>query len=92
MATEPEVGGDGQFTGRVKGIPCFREGKIACVDAWLAALGRCWEDFGATVFYSDSLNDLPLLTRVSHPVAVNPDPILRARAGVERWPILELAA
>ena len=92
VATEPETGPDGQFTGRVSGTPCFREGKIACVDVWLASIGKRWEDFGTTVFYSDSLNDLPLLTRVSHPVAVNPDPTLRARARTERWPILELAA
>lgn len=92
VATEPEVGADGQFTGGVRGIPCFREGKIACVDAWLASLGRRWSDFDTTVFYSDSLNDLPLLTHVTHPVAVNPDPTLRAHANAARWPILELAA
>ena len=92
VATEPEVGDDGQFTGSVQGIPCFREGKIACVNAWLASLGRRWSDFDTTVFYSDSLNDLPLLTHVTHPVAVNPDPTLRAHAHVAHWPILELAA
>ncbi|MDE1990804.1 MAG: HAD family hydrolase [Betaproteobacteria bacterium] len=92
VATEPEVGDDGQFTGGVRGIPCFREGKIACVDAWLASLGRRWNEFETTVFYSDSLNDLPLLTHVTHPVAVNPDPTLRAHAHTARWPILELAA
>ncbi|MDE1941724.1 MAG: HAD family hydrolase [Betaproteobacteria bacterium] len=92
VATEPEVGDDGQFTGSVRGIPCFREGKIACVNAWLASLGRRWSDFDTTVFYSDSLNDLPLLTHVTHPVAVNPDPTLRAHAHTAHWPILELAA
>lgn len=92
VATEPEVGPDGQFTGRVLGTPCFREGKITCVEAWLASLGQHWGDFGDTVFYSDSLNDLPLLSRVAHPVAVNPDPTLRAHASAARWPILQLAA
>ncbi|MDE2341883.1 MAG: HAD family hydrolase [Betaproteobacteria bacterium] len=92
VATEPKVGDDGQFTGGVQGIPCFREGKIACVNAWLTSLGRRWSDFDTTVFYSDSLNDLPLLTHVTHPVAVNPDPTLRAHANTARWPILELAS
>ena len=92
VATEPEIGPDGQFTGKAQGLPCFREGKIACVDAWLASLGQRWSDFDTTVFYSDSLNDLPLLGRVSHPVAVNPDDTLRAHACAAHWPILELNA
>ncbi len=90
VATEPEVGADGQFTGKVVGTPCFREGKITCVDAWLQTLGKRWSDFDTTVFYSDSLNDLPLLGRVSHPVAVNPDATLRAHARAAHWPIIQL--
>ncbi|MHB8353468.1 MAG: histidinol-phosphatase [Burkholderiales bacterium] len=92
VATEPDIGPDGQFTGKARGLPCFREGKIACVDAWLTTLGQRWSDFDTTVFYSDSLNDLPLLERVSHPVAVNPDDTLRAHARAAHWPILELNA
>ncbi len=90
VATEPEVGPDGEFTGKAQGQPCFRDGKIACVDAWLATLGQRWSDFDTTVFYSDSLNDLPLLRRVTHPVAVNPDDTLRAHARAANWPILQL--
>ncbi|MGH8721063.1 MAG: HAD family hydrolase, partial [Burkholderiales bacterium] len=72
VATEPETAA-GRFTGRVAGTPCFREGKIRRVDEWLAALGRRLGEFEASVFYSDSHNDLPLLERVRRPVAVDPD-------------------
>lgn len=92
VATEPEVATSGEFTGRIVGAPCFQAGKITCVDAWLKQLGRRWEEFDTTVFYSDSLNDLPLLMRVSDPVAVNPDPTLRAHALKEHWPICDLYA
>ncbi len=92
VATEPDVNDAGEFTGKVRGTPCFREGKIACVENWLYSLGRHWSDFDTTVFYSDSLNDLPLLQRVSHPVAVNPDATLRAHAEAAHWPIIELTA
>jgi HAD superfamily hydrolase (TIGR01490 family) len=90
VATEPEVGEDGEFTGKITGLPCFREGKIDCVEAWLAALGHQWSDFSSTVFYSDSLNDIPLLSRVSHPIVVDPDNTLRAHAETARWPIISL--
>jgi HAD superfamily hydrolase (TIGR01490 family) len=80
---------DGSFTGRPRGMPTFREGKIAAVDAWLASRGRRLEDFESW-FYSDSLNDLPLLERVTHPVAVDPDPTLRAHAARLGWPIISL--
>src|SRR5437868_6142055 len=71
IATEPEQR-DGEFTGAVSGAPCFREGKVERVEAWLLAQGRSLAAFDETWFYSDSLNDLPLLTRVTHPVAVDP--------------------
>ncbi len=90
IATEPERSPDGRFTGAVAGVPSFREGKITRVDDWLASLGNHWEDFTETVFYSDSLNDLPLLQRVSHPVAVDPDPTLAAHARAAGWPVLSL--
>jgi len=89
VATEPERVG-GRFTGRVAGTPCFREGKIARVDAWLAAQGRRLADFAASSFYSDSHNDLPLLARVSRPVAVDPDPTLAAEATRRGWPVISL--
>ncbi|MCM8593980.1 HAD family phosphatase [Accumulibacter sp.] len=80
----------GQFTGRPRGIPSFREGKVVRVDAWLESLGLWWGSFERSWFYSDSLNDLPLLSRVSHPVAVDPDPTLRAHAEAAGWRILSL--
>lgn len=89
VATEPERVA-GRFTGRVAGTPCFREGKLARVDEWLAGLGRRFEDFEDSRFYSDSHNDLPLLARVRHPVAVDPDPALAAEAVRRGWPVISL--
>ena len=89
VATEPEQAG-GRFTGRVAGIACFRQGKIARVDAWLAVRGRRLRDFAQSSFYSDSHNDLPLLERVSRPVAVDPDDQLAAEAGRRGWPVISL--
>lgn len=89
IATEPEHK-DGEFTGRVAGVPCFREGKIARLDDWLAGRGLSLEGFPESVFYSDSLNDLPLLCKVTRPVAANPDPTLRAHAQEHGWRIISL--
>jgi HAD superfamily hydrolase (TIGR01490 family) len=89
VATEPERVA-GRFTGRVAGTPCFREGKLACVDEWLAGLGRRFEDFADSRFYSDSHNDLPLLARVRHAVAVDPDAALAAEAARRGWPVISL--
>ncbi|MHB8667201.1 MAG: histidinol-phosphatase [Burkholderiales bacterium] len=89
VATEPEQV-DGRFTGRVSGTPCFREGKVTRVEQWLAALGMRWEDFSETRFYSDSHNDLPLLERVTHPVAVRPDRPLEQAARARGWDIIAL--
>jgi HAD superfamily hydrolase (TIGR01490 family) len=80
---------DGAFTGKHLGTPTFREGKIVALDAWLAAKGRKLADYESW-FYSDSHNDLPLLERVDHPVAVDPDATLRARANERGWPIISL--
>jgi HAD superfamily hydrolase (TIGR01490 family) len=80
----------GRFTGKARGTPSFREGKITRVDAWLESLGLCWGSFAASYFYSDSHNDLPLLDLVSHPVAVDPDDTLRQSAQNRHWPILSL--
>jgi len=90
IATEPERR-DGGFTGGVSGIPCFREGKVARLEAWLAGRAATLASFAESWFYSDSANDLPLLARVSHPVAVDPDEALRAHAGRNGWPIISLA-
>lgn len=89
LATEPEEI-DGRFTGRVRGIPCFREGKVTRVEQFLSQRGLSFESFSKSYFYSDSLNDLPLLSRVSHPVAVDPDDTLRAHAQRHAWPIISL--
>lgn len=80
---------DGRFTGKPRGVPCFREGKVARVKEWLAGRGERLEDYESW-FYSDSLNDLPLLEAVDHPVAVDPDATLRAAAAARSWPTLSL--
>ena len=80
---------DGEFTGKPRGTPSFREGKVTLVKEWLAAEGRSLGDYESW-FYSDSLNDLPLLELVTHPVAVDPDATLRARAAERGWPIISL--
>jgi HAD superfamily hydrolase (TIGR01490 family) len=89
IATEPERV-NGRFTGRVQGAPCFREGKVRRLDEWLGALGRRLDEFAESSFYSDSHNDLPLLERVSRPVAVDPDAALAAEAARRGWPRLSL--
>ncbi len=89
IATEPERVA-GRFTGRLAGTPCFREGKLRRVDEWLAGLGRRFEEFADSRFYSDSHNDLPLLARVRHPVAVDPDAQLAAEAARRGWPVISL--
>jgi HAD superfamily hydrolase (TIGR01490 family) len=90
IATEPEQC-DGEFTGSVLDTPCFREGKVQRLEAWLASGGRSLDSFEASWFYSDSLNDLPLLKRVTHPVAVDPDDTLREYARRHGWPVITLA-
>jgi HAD superfamily hydrolase (TIGR01490 family) len=89
IATQPEER-DGEFTGGVEGIPSFREGKVHRLEAWLGGRKRTLGSFDESWFYSDSLNDLPLLTRVTHPVAVDPDQTLRAHATENGWPIITL--
>jgi len=89
IATEPEQM-NGEFTGRVVDVPCFREGKITRLNHWLAERNWTLQDFDKSTFYSDSLNDLPLLCKVSHPVAVNPDQTLRAHAMQHGWTIIGL--
>lgn len=89
LSTELERDGDGWFTGEVKGMPNMREGKVTRMDAWLAARGLSWDTVEST-FYSDSMNDVPLLERVNHPVATNPEPRLRALAQERGWRVLDL--
>jgi HAD superfamily hydrolase (TIGR01490 family) len=86
LARDPQ---SGWFSGEIDGTPSFREGKVKRVEAWLAARGLGWEQVEST-FYSDSMNDLPLLEKVTHPVATNPEDRLRAIALARGWRILEL--
>jgi HAD superfamily hydrolase (TIGR01490 family) len=82
---------DGRPTGEIDGLPCFREHKLTRVQAWLAGLSTAHDTiaaFNESFFYSDSINDLPLLEAVTHPVAVRPDERLRAHAQIAGWRIL----
>lgn len=89
IATEPEQI-NGRFTGEVAGTPCFREGKITRLEQFLEHHGTRLDCLTSSRFYSDSLNDLPLLQKVQHPVAVDPDPTLHAHAHAHGWPIISL--
>ena len=89
IAVELERDAGGWITGEIAGVPSMREGKVVRVTQWLDARGLDWLDV-ETTFYSDSLNDLPLLERVEHPVATNPDPRLRTIALERGWRILDL--
>ncbi len=89
IATDPEEK-DGEFTGGVAGQPSFREGKVLRTEQWLAQRGLGWSDVGTVHFYSDSINDLPLLEKATHPVATNPDERLTEIAQQRGWPILRL--
>jgi HAD superfamily hydrolase (TIGR01490 family) len=89
IATEPEARA-GAFTGKVAGTPCFRDGKVARLAQWLEAIGRPLSSFRASSFYSDSHNDLPLLERVTRPVAVDPDDALRRIAAERAWEVISL--
>lgn len=86
LASEGEIR-EGRYTGKIKGTPCFREGKVVRLGEWLQERGQTLE---GSWFYSDSHNDIPLLERVSHPVAVDPDAELARWATGKGWPIISL--
>lgn len=86
IATTPEFK-DGRYTGRFVGTPCFQEGKVRRLENWLSENDHSLRD---SWFYSDSHNDLPLLSRVDHPVAVDPDEVLAETAKERGWPIISL--
>lgn len=90
IATELEVLPNGEFSGRHRGLPSFREGKVKRLVQWLAERQMLLSDFASSTFYTDSLNDLPLMLQVTHPIACNPDPTLREHAAAAGWPVLEL--
>ena len=79
----------GWITGEISGTPSFKEGKVHRISEWLSAHQKTWQDVQIT-FYSDSINDLPLLERAQIPVAVNPDARLRQLATDRGWRILQL--
>lgn len=90
IAIDLETDARGEYTGAIAGVPSFREGKVARVEQWLADRGLRWPDLAHSTFYSDSMNDLPLLERVHEPVATNPDQRLAALAQQRGWRILNL--
>ena len=83
IATDPEII-NGEYTGNVAGTPCFQEGKITRLNEWLKSTSHDLKD---SVFYSDSHNDLPLLEKVTTPVAVDPDEQLKIIAQENNWEI-----
>ena len=89
LATELEVR-EGRFTGKPSGTPSFRLGKVTRLAEWLGERGQTLASFDASWFYSDSHNDLPLLERVTHPVAVDPDEVLRSEALARGWQVISL--
>jgi HAD superfamily hydrolase (TIGR01490 family) len=89
VAVELERGPDGWYTGAIRGVPSFREGKVTRLTQWLQQRGLDWDGVHTT-FYSDSTNDLPLLEIVHVPVATNPSSGLRTLAQARGWRILDL--
>jgi HAD superfamily hydrolase (TIGR01490 family) len=90
IAANPEVAADGQITGKLLGIPTSGEGKIIHTQAWLSGMGKSLDSFERSYFYSDSQNDIPLLSAVTDPIATNPNARLKAHAQAHGWPILNL--
>lgn len=90
IAAEPEVTPDGEITGKLRGIPTSGPGKVIHTKEWLAAQDKSLDGFTRSYFYSDSQNDIPLLSAVTHPVATNPNALLKAHAQAQGWPILTL--
>ena len=90
IAVRLERDAGGTITGRIVGIPSFRQGKVRRVEEWLVEGGRGWRDFDRISVYTDSINDLPLLERATDPVATNPSPALEAIARERGWRVLKL--
>jgi HAD superfamily hydrolase (TIGR01490 family) len=90
IAATPELDGAGNVTGRLLGTPTQGAGKVAHTHAWLAGRGQRLDGFPRSFFYSDSHNDIPLLSVVTDPVATNPNAALSAHASTRGWPSLHL--
>lgn len=86
LATNPEIKNN-RYTGKVAGTPCYQHGKVARLDTWLS---EHKENLAGSYFYSDSINDLPLLKKVENPVAVDPCASLQQVAQEKLWPIISL--
>jgi putative phosphoserine phosphatase / 1-acylglycerol-3-phosphate O-acyltransferase len=83
LATRYAEDESGRYTGALEGEFVWSTGKLAAVRRWASAQGI---DLKASYAYSDSIYDVPLLSAVGHPHAVNPDPRLLAFATLRRWP------
>lgn len=90
IAAQPDTTDQGEITGKLVGIPTSGKGKVIHMNEWLASQGKSLESFPRSYFYSDSQNDIPLLSAVTHPVATNPNALLKAHAQAQGWPILTL--
>jgi HAD superfamily hydrolase (TIGR01490 family) len=90
IAAMPETTADGSITGKLLGTPTQGEGKVVHTKAWLEKLGKRLEDFETVHFYSDSHNDIPLMSVVTHPVATNPNAALTSHAAAQGWPTIKL--
>lgn len=89
IATDPEYIA-GRYTGKILGTPSFKHGKVLRVNSWLEGMSKRLHDFDESYFYSDSINDLPLLEVVTHPIVTNPSESLLAVAQQRKWPVLNL--
>jgi HAD superfamily hydrolase (TIGR01490 family) len=90
IAAVPEEDERGNLTGRLVGAPTSGQGKVTHTHAWLEKMGKPLASFGSSHFYSDSHNDIPLLSVVTHPVATNPNAALAQHATAQGWPLLHL--
>ena len=90
LAGELQKDADGWYNGQIQGVPSFREGKVTRMQNWLAERSSSLQSAASSIFYSDSINDLPLLEQVQTPVATNPDPQLLSIARERDWQVLQL--
>lgn len=90
LAAEPHLDEQGNLTGKLHGVPTSGPGKVTHLNTWLAQQGKQLSDFTKSYFYSDSQNDIPLLSIVTHPIATNPNKLLKAHAQAHGWPTLQL--
>ncbi len=90
IAALPEEDAHGNLTGKLLGVPTSGHGKVTHTHAWLEKIGTPLHAFGSSHFYSDSHNDIPLMSAVTHPVATNPNAALTQHATRLGWPLLHL--